>query len=218
MFSRFTSLAFISWLAWAPLEFPVEAQDSSNQRPTPPYLAPLPERLHWIVTFSYVPKSNSGTSPAQPPADCPASIETTKVGTTRRIVVKFVDGSTRQFDIIGKDCYTQLPSLGLQALELENYVPFQYFDLGFSFTSCVNQASFKDYTTYQGVPVFHYQDGSTETWISPPTHLPVGADLIGQVKTTYRYLATPDAIELTPEEQRSLEIDKRAVQTLQQLR
>jgi len=219
MSSRFLATTVFALLVWAPLEFPVEAKDSSHQQPTPPYLASMPDRLHWIVTFAYIPKTDSGTPAAPPPADCPVSIDTTKVGTTRRIVVKFVDGSTRQFDIIGAQCFTELPALGLQALKMDGtYVPFQYFDLGFSFTGCVNQGSFKDYTTYQGVPAFHYQDGSTEAWISPETRLPLGADLTGQVKTTYQYLAKPDAIELTPQEQKTLEIDKRAIQTLQQLR
>ena len=215
MFTRLLFIAVLSAVVWAPLEIPVEAQDSSDQGPTPPYLAPAPERLHWIVTFSYSPKNDSAT----PPDNSPASVETTKVGTTRRIVVKFVNGSAKQFDIIGSDCFTQMPPMGLQALKLgAGYVPFQYFDLGFSFTSCVNLASFKGSTTYQGVPAFHYQDGSTEAWISPKTRLPVGANLTGVVNTTYQYLPAPDAIQLTPEEQRSFELDKKGAQIFQQLR
>jgi hypothetical protein len=197
-----------------PFENPAKAQAA----PTPPYLAPVPERLHWIVNFSYIQKAAPGTPPAPPPPTNPVTIETTKVGTTRRIVVKSSDGSTRQFDIIGKDCYTQLPALGLQALKLRDYVPFPYFDLGFSFTGCVNHASYRDYTTYQGIPVFHYQDGSTEAWISVETKLPIGADQIGSVKTTYQYLPAPDAIILTPEEQKSLEMEKRAADIFKNLR
>jgi hypothetical protein len=76
----------------------------------------------------------------------------------------------------------------------------------------VNPGSFKEYTTYGGVPALHYRDSSTEAWISVETRLPLGADQIGVVKTTYQFLPTPDAnaIVPTPEEQKSFQYQKKA--------
>jgi hypothetical protein len=221
---RFLLITVFFSMALVPFESPLGAQqvsDTSHPQPTPPYLAPVPSNLHWIVTFSYVEKTDSGTKPAPPPANCPVSIETTKVGSTRRIVVKFANSPPQQFDIFDKDCYAQDPPLGLQCRRLGgDYIPFMFFDLGFAFTQCVNPASFKEYTTYQDVPVFHYQDGSTEAWISAETRLPIGADQIGSVKTSYQYLAAPDsnAIVPTPEEQKSMQIQKAATDAFKALR
>ncbi len=224
MFMRFLFALIFSWTAFVLFESPLEAQQesgSSNPQPTPPYLAPVPANLHWIVNFSYVAKTDSGTKPAPPPDGYPVSIETTKVGTTRRIVVKFANSPPQQIDIFGKDCYAQDPTLGLQCRKLGgDYTPYMFFDLGFPFTQCVNLASFKEYTTSQDVPVFHYQDGSTEAWISVETRLPIGADQIGSVKTSYQYLPEPDAdaIVPTPEEQKSMELQKRAKEIYNNLR
>ncbi|MCE0499384.1 MAG: hypothetical protein LV481_15695 [Methylacidiphilales bacterium] len=138
----------------------------------------------------------------------------------RRIVVKFVNSPLQQFDIIGDHCFSH-GSLGLEYRRMgEDFMPYMFFNLGFAFTQCVNLASFKEYTTYQNVPVFHYQDGSTEAWISAKTMLPIGADLIGSVNTTYQYLAVPDAdaIVLTPEEQKMLQNQKSAEESYNQLR
>jgi len=180
------------------------------QTPTPPYLATVPPKLHWIVTFSYIAKSAP---------DSIASIDTTKVGTTKRVLVKYVDGSSRQYDILGSDCYTEVPSLGLQCLRIsDGYHPFPFYDEPFPFTACVSAANFKERTIYQGMPAFHYQDAAAEAWISTETRLPIGADQIGAVKTTYQYLPPPDAIELTPGEQKAIQIQKTAAQTFQQLR
>jgi hypothetical protein len=220
MYSRFLFPAFIPLLVWACLEFPVEAQDSSDQRPTPPYLAPMPERVHWVVTFTYVPKNDSGTPPASTPSDHPASIETTKVGTMRRVVLKFADGSAKQFDFVGNHYFVQGP-LGLEYRTLGGELPpYKFFSLRFLFTECVNLASFKNYTTYQNVPVFHYRDDSTEAWIAVDSKLPVGADSIDSVKATYQFLPTPgsDAIVLTPEEQRLLQNQKKAEQLYNSMR
>jgi hypothetical protein len=210
MFSRFLFTAFISLLAWPAFETPVAAQSSSNQQPAPPYLAPVPDRLHWIVTFSYVSKNDSGTAPASSPSENPASIETMKVGNMRRILVKFAEGSPQQLDIIGNHCFVQGP-LGLEYRTMDaDFVPYMFFTLGFSFTQCVNLASFKEFTTYQNARALHYRDGSTEAWISADTKLPLGADQIGSVKTTYQYLPVPDAISLTPQEQKILQNQKQA--------
>jgi len=190
MFSRFLFTAFISLLAWPAFETPVAAQSSSNQQPAPPYLAPVPDRLHWIVTFSYVSKNDSGTAPASSPSENPASIETMKVGNMRRILVKFAEGSPQQLDIIGNHCFVQGP-LGLEYRTMD-------------------AASFKEFTTYQNARALHYRDGSTEAWISADTKLPLGADQIGSVKTTYQYLPVPDAISLTPQEQKILQNQKQA--------
>ena len=102
----------------------------------------------------------------------------------------------------------------------EDFLPYMYFNLGFAFTQCVNPASFKEYTTYLNVPAFHYQDGYTEAWISVETRLPVGADQIGSVKTSYQYLPVPDAdaIVLTPEEQKMLQKQKMAEEIYKNLR
>jgi hypothetical protein len=195
-----------------------EASPSDGQ-PTPPYLASVPQKLHWIINFSYVQKNAPDTTPAAPSPDSPLSIDTMRVGNMRRVVVKYVNGTTQQYDIFGTDCYSQYPALGLQCRKMgEGYTPFPYSDVAFPYTGCVTAAAFKDRTTYQGVSVFHYQDGSTEAWISAETRLPVGADQIGFVKTTYQYLPPPDVIVPTPEEQRSIQIQKTAEQTFQQLR
>jgi hypothetical protein len=186
-----------------------ESSASSDPRPAPPYLAPVPENCHWIVNLSYVSKS---TPPVAPPPDSPVSIDTTRVGNMRRIIVKFVNGDTRQFDIVGHDCFAQDPPLGLQRRPLGTFEPYPYFDMGFPFTECVNPASFKGRVTYENTPAFHYQNDSSEAWISIATHLPIGADLVGSVKTTYQFLPTPspDAVVLTLEEKRSLEYQKKA--------
>jgi hypothetical protein len=210
MSTRFLTTSVVALLVWAPLEFPVEAQDSSGQQPTPPYLAPIPARLHWIVTFSYSPKNGSGTAPAAPQDNSPVSVETTKVGTTRRIVVKFINGTTQQIDILADHCFYQGP-LGLEYRPMGgDFTPYTFFTFGFSFTQCVNLASFKEYTTYQKIPVFHYKDGSTEAWISADTKLPIGADQFGSVSTSYQYLPVPDEVVLTPQEQKMLQGQKRA--------
>jgi len=222
MFMRFLPAIVFCWTAFALFERPLgaqEASESSNPKPTPPYLAPVPEKLRWIVNFTYVPKNAPGAAPAAPSPDSPLSIDTMKVGNMRRVVVKYVNGTTQQYDIFGTDCYSQYPALGLQCRKIgEGYAPYPYFDVPFPYTGCVNAAAFKERTTYQGVPVFHYQDGSTEAWISAEMRLPVSADQTGFVKTTYQYLPPPDVIEPTPEEQRSIQIQKRAEQTLRQLR
>ncbi len=224
LFMRFLFALIFCWTAFALLEKPLGAQEtseSSNQQPTPPCLAPVPGNLHWIVSYSYIPKNVPGIPPAPPSANAPVSIETTKVGTARRIVVKFVNSPTQQIDIFDKDCYAPDPTLGLQCRTLGgNYTPYMFFDLGFSFTQCVNLASFKGVTTYQGIPVFHYQDSSTEAWISVKTRLPVGADQIGSVKTTYQYLPVPDATAVvpTPEEQKSMQFQKAAAASFNALR
>jgi hypothetical protein len=219
MTSRFAFTAVVSCFFGAAFAPPAAAQSSSPAtQPSPPYLASVPERLHWIVTFTYPTPSSPGAPSAPPPADSPVSVEITKVGTTRRIVVKFTNGTTKQFDIIGTDCYTQLPSLGLQAIRMQDYVPYEYFDLGFPFTGSVKTSAYQGSTNYQGVPTFHYNDGSTEAWISVETRLPVGADLIGKVKTTYQYLPVPDVVVLTPEEQNALATEKRAAEIFNKLR
>lgn len=76
------------------------------------------------------------------------------------------------------------------------------------------------FQTSSAAAVFHYQGGSTEAWISVDTKLPIGADQIGSVKTTYQYLPTPDAdaIVLTPEEQKILQNQKRAENIYKALR
>jgi hypothetical protein len=203
------SLAFISLEAQ-------EAPSSSSPKPTPPYLAPVPENCHWIVNFTYATKDAEGTTHD----NYPASVESTKVGAFTRVVVKFVNSPSRQFDIVGNHYFSQGP-LGLEYRTLDGEFPiYVFFDAGFAFTQCVNLASFKDFTTYQNVPAFHYQDSSTEAWISVDTRLPIGADQIGLVKTTYQYLPTPvaDAITLTPEEQKMLQSQKKAEDAYKNLR
>ena len=138
----------------------------------------------------------------------------------RRIVVKLANGTTQQFDIIGDHCFSE-GALGLEYRRMgENFVPYMYFNLGFAFTECVNLASFIDYTTYQNLPAFHYQDASTEAWISTESRLPVGAVLIGSVKTSYQYQPVPDAnaIVLSPAEQKMLEEQKKAEEIYKNLR
>jgi hypothetical protein len=208
---RFLFITILGSLIFMPLEAQ-ESSSSTSPQPTPPYLAPVPENCHWIVTFSYVSKNTPGTPPVPPPTTYPVSVETTKVGKMRRIVVKFANSPPQQFDFIGDHCFLQGP-LGLEYRRLEEgIVPYMNFNLGFAFTQCVNLASFKDYTTYQNAPAFHYRDSSTEAWISIDTGLPIGADQIGIVKTTYQYLPTPDAdaVVLTPEEQMMLQNQKKA--------
>jgi hypothetical protein len=216
---RFLFLAILSSLAFIPLKAQ-ESSSLSNSQPTPPYLAPVPKNCHWIVNFSYLSKNTPGTPPKPPPANYPVSIETTKAGTMRRVAVKFVNNPPQQFDIVGDHYFSQGP-LGLEYRPLGGEIPiYMYFDLGFAFTQCVNLSSFKEYTTYQGVPVFHYRDGSSEAWISVDTKLPIGADSIGLAKTTYQYLPVPDAnaVVLTPEEEKILQNQKKAEDIYKNLR
>jgi hypothetical protein len=212
---RFFFLLVLGSLAFIPLGAQ-ESSSSSSPRPTPPYLAPVPENCHWIVKFSYVTKGAAGT----PQANYPISVETTKVGAMKRIVVKFVTNPPQQFDIIGNHYFSQGP-LGLEYRALNDEMPlYMFYETGFAFTECVNLASFKDFTTYQNAPAFHYQDSFTEAWISVDTRLPIGADQIGLVKTTYQYLPTPDAdaVTLTAEEQKMLQNLKKAEDDYRNLR
>lgn len=215
LFMRFFFLIVLGSLAFISLEAQ-ESSSSSSPKPTPPYLAPVPKYCHWIVNFSYTTKGAAGT----PQADFPVSVETTKVGTMKRIAVKFVTIPPQQFDIVGNHYFSQGP-LGLEYRALSDEMPlYMFFDAGFAFTQCVNLASFKDVTTYQNAPAFHYQDSSTEAWISVDTRLPIGADQTGLVKTTYQYLPTPnaDAVTLTPEEQKMLQNLKKAEDAYKNLR
>lgn len=183
-----------------------EASGVSRHQPTPPYLAPVPANLHWIVNFTYPSKDASGAPAAPPPATYPVTVETTKVGDLRRILVKFVNSPPRQFDISADNCFMQTPA-GLECRKLDgNDAPYMFFNPGFAFTQCVNLASFKEASTYQNVPVFHYQKDSNEAWISVSTMLPIGADLMNTVQTSYQYLPTPVSgdVVLTPAEQKIL--------------
>lgn len=192
----------------------------ANQRPSPPYLAPMPSNLHWVITFTY-PQKPASTTPALPtPATYPVRVETIKVGNLRHITVNFVNSPAQQFDIFGSNCFVQT-SDGLECMSLsENYEPYMFYDPGFSFTKCVNLASFKEATIYQNVPVFHYQDDSTEAWISVSTMLPIGAGMTDFVYTSYQYLPTPNPgdVVLTPAEQKILEHRKLGAETYKNMR
>jgi hypothetical protein len=197
-----------------------DASESSNLRPTAPYLAPVPGNLHWVVTFTYPQKTPDGPPVPPPPGTYPVRVETIKVGNLRHITVTLVNGTSQQFDIFGSNCFAQT-SEGLELFSLgENYQPFMFYEPGFSFTQCVNLASFKETTTYQGVPAFHYQNDSMEAWISVSTTLPIGARIVGYVKTSYQYLPTPNPgdVALTADEQKILERRKLGAEVYKNMR
>ena len=220
---RFLPALILWWTVFTMIEIPLGAQPAgapANQRPSPPYLATMPGNLHWVITFTY-PQKNASTTPAFPtPATYPLRVETIKVGNLRHITVNFVNSPAQQFDIFGSNCFVQT-SDGLECMSLgENYEPYMFYDPGFSFTKCVNLASFKEATTYQNVPVFHYQDDSSEAWISVSTMLPIGAGMTDFVYTSCQYLPTPNPgdVVLTPAEQKILEHRKLGAETYKNMR
>jgi hypothetical protein len=202
----------------------LRAQETSPPapQPRPPFLASVPRNIHWIVSFSYISQGKNAATdlPLPPPEGYPVSIETTKVGKARHVLVKFADGSSHQYDFIAGWCLLEGPK-GWELVNVgTDFLPYMFFDPGFLFTQCVSAGAYKDYTKYQGVPAFHYLDDSTEAWIAVDTMLPLAAQQLNFVKVSYHYLATPDssAIVLTPEEQKLLQERKMADEAAQRLR
>ena len=208
-------------LAWAQTdEVPV---------PKPPYIAPVPDYGHWIVTFKYGKASNNSSgagnnpSPAAAPAPLsvpaatnappapsasdgsPTSIETIKTGDLRGITLTFSDGTSKEFTCQGDWvlCSTREgPQLRIAS---PTALPYIYYTTGFIFLDGVNinPTSFKEAAKHNGVMAFHYHSGGVDVWINPDTMLPLGAKQEG-VEVSYQFLTPPPRPFPIPKDQESL--------------
>jgi hypothetical protein len=202
------------------------AQDGDVPTPAPPFLAPVPDYGHWMVTFKnkeaapaaspatpLVPAaapSKPGTPPA--PVSSPApddaslkSIETIKTGDLRGVTLTFADGKSKQYTCQGDWVLCSSPKGPQLSIANPASGPYIYYTTGFILLDgmTINMSTFKETEKHNGVLAFHYKSGDADVWIDTSTMLPVGAKQNG-VEVSYQFLTPPPRPFPIPKDQADL--------------
>ncbi|MCE0496844.1 MAG: hypothetical protein LV481_02700 [Methylacidiphilales bacterium] len=187
--------------------------------PKAPYLAPVPDYGHWIVTFKSVTDASPGTAspadgtaaatsaPPVPPAPdaSPKTIETIKTGNLRGVTVTLNNGTSSQFTCKGDWilCSTPTgPALGI-ASPLSH--PYTYYTTGYILLDgvTINMSTFKETALHNGALAFHYKSGDVNVWIDPVSMLPLTVKNL-DVEASYRFLTPPSEPLPIPKDQAAL--------------
>ncbi len=192
-----------------------ESRAQTDDKPVPkaPYLAPVPDYGHWIVTFKYDGATDStsaddNTAAAKPslvPDGFPTAIDTIKTGNLRGIVFTASDGTTRQFTCQGDWVLSSTPK-GPQLLVASlSQRPYTYYTSGFILLDgvTVNPSTFKGAEMYKGNLAFHYQSSDVEVWIDINSMLPLMVKRSG-AEASYQFLPAPPRPFVIPDDQANL--------------
>jgi hypothetical protein len=186
----FAMLPVIALSAGASLSL---AQQDGKPVPRPPYVAAIPVNGHWSVTLDASdPQAPAGTKAPLADEHVPTSIDTIKVGNTKRVTLFFKDGTSRRFDQVDGYFLTASPAGAKLFVPMDASPPYPFYTDGFLFVDHVNPSTFKGVVTCKGVDCFHYQDGSLDIWIAVDSMLPVAAES-GKVTAYFQFMAPPDA-------------------------
>jgi len=194
------------------------AQADGKPVPKAPYLAPVPDYGHWIVTFRYdgasdaapdngaaAPASTDAPKPPGAPEGYPASIDTIKTGLLRGVVLTFGDGSTKQYTCQGDWVLSSTPKGPQITAASSTQNPYPFYSSGFVLLDgvAVNPSTFKGVEMYKGNPAFRYQSGNSEVWVDIPSMNPLMVRHEG-VEVSYQFLAAPPRPFAIPDDQADL--------------
>ena len=205
------------------------AQSEKIPVPKAPYLAPVPDYGHWIVTFQHKEAASNGaatgsapspnasgaplapsTLPAAPTLSSsdygfPTAIETIRTGDLRGVTLTFANGKTKQYTCQGNWILCSTPNGPLLGIATPTAHPYIYYTTGFILLDgvTINMSTFKEAAKHGNVMAFHYKSGDTDVWIDPETMLPLAAKKEG-VEGTYEFLTPPPRPFPIPKDQESL--------------
>ena len=181
----------------------LEAQ-SPPPVPQPPLVLPMPENVHFVITVQETNKSVKGVSV---PADSAKTIDITKTGTTRKVVVTTRQGIAKEYWIVEGFIYTMSPDgkqvnrdiygpmfpaylradsgafYGVEGVSMEQYQGVSPFNgtpcYFYTKVSSAKQASQGQVFEVHpvGDPVLSPFSGGTKVWIDVKTNLPAAAAL-----------------------------------------
>jgi hypothetical protein len=172
------------------------AHAQSDEQPVPkaPYLTPVPDYGHWMVTFKYAPSAPAPTPAGAPPAapaapepptgqdGPPKSIETIKTGELRGITVTAFDGSTREFTCQGNWVLSSSPHGAQLGIITPVSHPYTFFTTGYILLdkAKIDPSTYKGVEKRNGIQAFHYKSADLDVWIEfltpPPRPFPIPKD------------------------------------------
>jgi hypothetical protein len=197
------------------------AEDASPT-PTAPFVASVPEKAHWTVTFSY---GSPGAPPLAKPAvptGHPAQIETIKSGGSYRFVVSYADGTTQTFDKIGGYIATTTAT-GVQLIRISpEFTPYIYYDADFLFAQWVRatgRSAYKGIATQNGKRCFHYLDPAQgEAWIDTQSRLPVTTQDSAATRATFQFSEPQDQLVFPDAEIKAVDHEEHVIKAFNSLR
>jgi hypothetical protein len=201
----------------------LQAQEDINPVPQPPYLAPVPDYGHWVITFKFASEAAAkAAAPTAPgtPADAAAApvlpltrADIIKTGDMRLVTLSTGNGPPRIYYQRGDWIVTINPQNEQQAQVLVPtpfHLPYPFYTEGFMLMDgmVLNASNFKGVEKYNGKSVYHYQPEGGEVWIAPGTMLPVAVKSTSEgLIAEYQFLPPPPAPFTIPHGQNSV-LDK----------
>ena len=187
---------------------PAFAQSDDKPVPKAPFIAPVPDYGHWMVTFKYLADSDKPADTTKPPAvpnGYPVTIDTIKSDELRSVVLTFADGKSKQFTCRGDWIMTSTEKGPQLSIASPSSVPFIFYTNGFILLDKVklNASNFQGAETHNGVLTFHYKIGDVDAWVDRTTMLPVGAKE-NSVEVSYQFMTPPPKPFPIPEDQSAL--------------
>ena len=201
---------FALFLVAAGMIHAASAFAQSDDKPTPkaPFIAPVPDYGHWLVTFKYSAdpdKTDDKTKPPAVPNGYPVTIDTIKSDEMKSVVLTFADGKSKQFTCRGDWIMTSTAKGPQLSIASPSSQPFMFYTAGFILLDKVslNASNFQGAETHNGVLTFHYKSGDVEAWVDRTTMLPVGAKE-NSVEVSYQFMTPPPKPFPIPEDQSAL--------------
>ncbi len=197
--------------------------DEKLPEPHAPYLAPVPDYGHWMVTFKYKEAPSNGAAsatgdptaapsvpgaqpaPSAPDYSSPTSIETIKTGDLRGVTLTFSDGTSKQFTCQGDWVLSSTPKGPQLSIASPQAIPYVFYTIGFILLDgvTINMSTFKEAALHNKVMAFHYKSGAVDVWIDPNSMLPLGAKQNG-IEVAYEFLTPPPRPFPIPKDQADL--------------
>jgi len=206
-FATLAGLALLLGMATA-------SAQTDKPAPKAPYLAPVPDYGHWIVTFKYagspdsVPADDDAATAASAPKapdGFPITLDTIKTGDLRGVVFTSADGSSRQFTCQGDWILSSTPKGPQLLVASSSQRPYAYYTSGFVMLDgvTINPSTYKGLDMSKGTAAFHYQSGEVEAWIDVNSMLPIAVKANG-VEASYQFLPAPPRPFTIPDDQANL--------------
>ena len=198
------------------------AQQSPVPTPKSPYVAPVPSYGHWTVELKSEAAAPPATAPGNPTPTSqpgiPTTIETIRTGDLKRVILTYSTGASRQFDQAGPYFLTSSGSRADLFIPHRGEDPYPFYTKGFLFFETISPSWFRDVVKIGGVDCFHYENGSTQLWVSVDSMLPVAAKSEG-ITAHYQFQPAPGSpIVLPPDEKAVLEKEMNAQKASQSVR
>jgi hypothetical protein len=187
------------------------AHAQSPTKPKEPYVAAVPDYGHWMIRFKYEPPAEGTAAPAPVDPNLPTILDTIKTGDLKSVVLTLSTGTTQQFTYQGDWVLSSTPEGPKLSVATADRPPHPYFTTGFALLDglTIDNSTFKEATTWNGVPAFHYRIGETDVWIDSATMLPLALRQPG-LEASYQFLPPPPKPFLVPEDQEILLKKQRA--------